>query len=139
MYPTSSRRIRTTRAQESERRVGAAAAEHARELDCVVYGDSVEFRVRHRAGVGAQTKDRSVLARERPGECGAVREVLMEHLVQFRVAESRRPTADRGRSTNCSIVERTPKRVPADHSRRTDDDQPLPLFGQDRHRTTSAI
>jgi len=84
---------------------GNPAAEHSSKLDRVVHGDSAELRVRHRAGVGAQTKDRSVVARERPGECGAVREVLMEHLVQFRVAESRRLTADRGRSSNCWMVE----------------------------------
>src|SRR5439155_1930077 len=64
--PTSSGRIRPTPAQESERRVGAAAAKHSSKLDRVVHGDSAEFRVRHRAGVSAQTKDRSVLARERP-------------------------------------------------------------------------
>jgi hypothetical protein len=62
----------------------------------------------------------------------------MEHFVQFRVGESRRRTADRGRSANCGMVERTAKRVSADHSSRADDDQPLLRLGRG-HDSANAI
>src|ERR1700682_1636454 len=91
---TSPRRIRATPAQKSERRVGTAGAEHSLELAVAVHGDSAELRVPASAGIRAQAKDRSVLAREHAGERGAVREVLVEDLVQFRVPEARWLAAD---------------------------------------------
>src|SRR4051812_25168532 len=62
----------------------------------------------------------------------------MERLAQFRMAESRRFTANRGRGSNCRMVERTAKRVSTDHASRTDDDQPLLNFGRDHDRARSS-
>src|SRR5258708_5567832 len=52
-YSTSSRRIRAHPAQKCERRLRAAAAQNACELDRVVNGDCAKLRVRHRAYTGA--------------------------------------------------------------------------------------
>ena len=101
--PAAPGRIRATAAQESECRVGTAGAEHSCELDGVIHGDPAEFRVRHRAGIGAQTKDRRISVGERAGERGTVREVLMEQLFQFRVREGRGLTADRAPSVFTNV------------------------------------
>jgi hypothetical protein len=76
-----------------------------------IHGDPAEIRVRDRAGIGAQTKDRRVLVQERAGERGAVREVVMEHLFEFWVREARELTADRGRSSHSGVIERVAKRL----------------------------
>jgi hypothetical protein len=91
-------------AQKHERRLGAAAAEHSRELDRIVHSDPAEFRVRHCPGVRAQAKDRGILTSERTGECGAVHEVLMKNLAQFWMRDARRFAADCGRIANRRII-----------------------------------
>jgi hypothetical protein len=61
--------------------------ENSRELDRVIGGYPAELRVGHRVCISAQAKDSGILIRERLRECGAVGEVLVQNLLQMRVAQ----------------------------------------------------
>src|SRR6185437_2901921 len=122
-HPASSGGIRAIPAQEGERRVRAAAAQNARELDRVVYGDRTEVRVRYRTGVRPQAKSHRMLTRKCLHERGAVSEVSMQHLVQLGMRYAKLPAADRRHTSNIGVVKRIAEGVSADHSRRTHDDQ----------------
>jgi hypothetical protein len=123
--PASSCRVRSTPAQQGKRRVGATPAQHSRELDRVVHGDPAQLRVRHRPGVCAQAKDRCVLTGERLRECGAVREVPMQNLLQLGVRVAELPAPERRHTFNGGVLECVAKSVATDHSRRAHDDQAL--------------
>src|SRR4029077_3195981 len=125
-HPASSRGVRAIPAQEGERRVRARAAQHARELDRVVYGDRTEFRVRYRTGVRPKAENHRILTRKCLLERGAIGEVSMQNLVQLGMRYAKFPAADRRHTSNVGVVQRIAKRVSADHSRRTNDYKTFP-------------
>jgi hypothetical protein len=132
-HPTSAGRIRATSAQERKSRVRAAAAQDTCELDGVVHGNLAEFGVRHRAGVGAQTKDGRVLARERYRECRAVREALMQNFFQLGVQDAELAAPDRRHNPNGGMVERVAQCVSADHPGRADNNKTCLARRQSAH------
>jgi hypothetical protein len=119
---TSSRRVRATPTQERKRSSRAAAAENSRELDRIVHGYPTEFRVWHGAGVRSKAKNSGALIRENLGECGAIREVLVQNLSQLGVRDAEFLAPDSGHISDAGMVKCVTKSVAADHSSRAHDD-----------------
>src|ERR1700685_2278275 len=90
--------------------------DNSHELNRVVHVYPAELRVRHRARIRAKAKHRCVLIREHFGERGAVREVWMQNLFQFRMRNAKAPAPNRRHTGDERVLERVTKGVSADHS-----------------------
>jgi hypothetical protein len=104
-YPTSSRRVRATPAQKSERGGGADVTENPREFDCVVHRYCAELCIRYRPGIGTQAEDRCMLIREQLREFRAVGEILMDKLIELGIRDADLSAPDRRRTSNGGVIE----------------------------------